>query len=291
MKALVVYTATNELPEITQDMLEQFMFKPCGPHETSRIGFSNNPDGVLVSEITGNIVMNVTTQKKVVNKYHLSATIKVKAAMLEVEQGRPANKKELMEFESQAIEKLLPETYPQEPKRHTVLITREGRVFVGATASVADDITSLIRKTIGTLPIIPLCVNVDANERMTAFVANSLSNEITLGDKVFLTTAEGRKVGISAGSVYHSEAQDLIKDGSVVTKLALNYEGIIDFLLKDDFTISGIKFDSGMTDEVEPEDRVGSFIIQMDELVKMFDNLVGEFDGEFVPKVDLVEED
>jgi hypothetical protein len=71
MKALTVYTATDTLLAVTEELLGEFTFKGCTGTQEHSIGFTNNVDGLLVSDVSGYSVMNITIQKKTVKKAQL----------------------------------------------------------------------------------------------------------------------------------------------------------------------------------------------------------------------------
>jgi recombination associated protein RdgC len=282
MKALTIYTLQNTIEDITPDMLEVSLFQPIKREEeiTYRLGFVPNIEGELISTLAGNTCIRLAAQKKVVNKSQFKKELAIKELTFEQDMGRTLNKKELNEAKAQVTESLLIKTEPDdEPKFIDLLITKCGKVLVGTTTKVAEECLALLRQCISTLPVIPLQVNTEPCARMTDMVLEELNEVITLSNKVMLVTSEERKVSITNGETRGCEAIDLIKDGAFVTSLALEYDAVVKFLLKEDLTLSSIKLDKSITEEVEDEDSIGSFILTTTELVKCVDEIIKEFGG------------
>lgn len=277
MKALTVYKIKEEnLGEfsLNEGFLADFEFSECTGTQDYSIGFSKELEGTFVSDIAGYEVITVTTQKKTVKKNQIEAIFHEQEQERIEATGVGYNKEEEKECKQIIRESLLPKEFPNEAKHHTVFISKEGYVFVGASSKVADEICSLIRQAMGTFPILPLELDVDVSTLMTDYVRKGLNTEFTLGDKVSLVTQDGIKASFSNGSVYNEEPSNLVEDGAMVTSLAINYDGVLDFVMKDDLTFSGLKFDKYLFEGVESEDKVGNLTLQMGEINKMVNHLI-----------------
>lgn len=274
MKAVTVYTFNGEVPTIDTLHLEQYVYSPCGDLQMSTMGFSLNVDQEYVSEVAGNVCLQVTRQSKVPNKFEVDSKTEGRVKALELARGTPLHKKEKAAVLEDVIMEILPKTFPNKPTTHKVFITKDGLLFVEGTAKVAEEVTALIRKAVGSLPIIPIDVRSDVCGKMTELVTQDEFDKITLKEKVVLETQEELKVSITNGGVAGSEAVELIKDGAVVISMQMNYDGVLDFVLTDSLAFSSMKFDKGLTEEVESSDQAGTFILQMVETVKMVEAVI-----------------
>lgn len=274
MKAVTVYTFHGEVPTIDTLHLEQYVYSPCGDLQMSTMGFSLNVDQEYVSEVAGNVCLQVTRQSKVPNKFEVDSKTEERVKVLELARGTPLHKKEKAAVLEEVIMEILPKTFPNKPTTHKVFITKDGLLFVEGTAKVAEEVTALIRKAVGSLPIIPIDVRSDVCGKMTELVTQDEFDKITLKEKVVLETQEELKVTITNGGVAGSEAVELIKDGAVVISMQMNYDGVLDFVLTDSLAFSSMKFDKGLTEEVESSDQAGTFILQMVETVKMVEAVI-----------------
>lgn len=282
MKAITVYTPNGTLPVITEEALSQHIFHPLKREDevSSRLGFTLNVEGTLVSTLAGNTCIRLAQQKKVVNKYELNRQLSESELSFEGEMGRPYNKKEKIAAKIVCTEKLLAQTLPvDDPKLIDIIITPQGKVIVGAVPKLAEECLSLLRQCIGSLPVVPLQCVLEPSACMTDMVIGGLNDIITLSNKVVLTTSEDRMITITKGQTMESEALDLIDDGAFVTALALEFDSVVKFIIKEDMSLSSVKFEKSITEEVEDGDAIGSFMLQTEEAVRCVLEVIKEFGG------------
>lgn len=277
MKSVVVYKINGTLPVISAEDLAANKFHECGAQDFSRAGFSLTAQEEFVSTLSGMTVMKYTTQQKKPKKSEITKRVSAMVAAYELEFGVPPSKSVVSDMTENVKLELLPLTFADEPKHHTLFI-HDGKLYVEGAYKQAEDITAHLRKVLGTLPIFPLEVSKTVSEEVTRFVGASISDKLTLKDKCTLLTQEDRKISV-AKSLYHSEAQDLVEQGASVTRVEMEFDGVMKFTLKEDLSFSGIKFYDDLTSEVEEGDEVGSMIIKLREVIKAVDEVVYEMGG------------
>ena len=284
MKTLSLFKLTDEqqtLNTLTEDLLTQYKFTPCGKHDALRMGFTENiVDGMFVSDVMGYVVVTVKEQTKKPKKYSVDQLVEEKSANHENLFGKSPTKGEVKSFAIEAREELLPNTEPDEPKVYTVAFRKkDGLVLVEANYKKAESLLALLRKTLGSLPVIPLETDTPVTDFMDEAVGKSLSDTLTLGSK-------GKFVGedmvhsLSKGSLYDDHAKDLIKDGFLAEDIQMEYEGIITFSLKADLLLDGLKFDKELFATEDGEsDEAGNFVLKLTEVNKLVDDLLSRLEG------------
>lgn len=280
MKNLVVYTSATPVVVI-ESQLQEHQFTQCGNHDTSRSGWSPTVEGGFIMEMSGGIkVLRYTTQEKKPKKAEIKRKLKVAVAEYEDTYGNSPNKSELKTLEAEVTEALLPSTPADEEKHFTVVIAPT-KVYVEAGYKQAELIMASLRSVLGSLPIELLEVSEDATKRLTEMVSEEINTDkFVLADKVSLITPDELKVSQTSGSVYGSDAVSLVNEsGATVTSLQLEYNSFTLFTLKDDLSLSGIKFSKDLTSELESGDEVGTLILQVTEVVNLVNDLVDEFGG------------
>ena len=281
-KALSVYTITGEgVAPFGSEPLAEFLFHTLNREEevVSRLGFVPNVEGEMVSNIAGNHCMRLATQQKKVNKYELGLLVEAKQTLFEEEYGTPMNKKQVDTTRLEMTEALLSTTMPEEPKYIDLIMTPCGKVMVSEGSKKAEEVLALLRTAIGSLPVIPMTVEKEPCTVMTDNVIGGLNETLTLSDKIVMTTSDELKVVVSGAGARSDEALDTIEKGAYVTQLMYEYDGMTKFLLKEDMTLSGIKFSKDLTAEAEDGDKVGTHIIVVAELKKCVNELIKEFGG------------
>ncbi len=310
MKSMNVYrldqtVVTSILSIITEDVLQTSEFKPCSAYDSRKLGFSLNLDGTFASDQKVGTLLKVTEQVKKVEPHAVNSLVKAREAQHKAGTGQAVKPAEKNKWKAEFTEQLLPDTYAREPKTFSMLIRKDGLVLVEGTSKIAEDCVSLLRKTIGSFPaqaietdvpvsdLLDLLVKpVDPKQSFKARQEETLvkipeDDKLTLGDKVSVVTAEERKINLTAGGVYGSELADLVADGSYVTKLEVNYDGAVQYTLKDDLTFSGIKFSTEIFDDGETESEddekakaATDELLMLEELSNVVDDILTRLEGE-----------
>ena len=293
MKAVSLFKFTKDsefkIKEMLQeDVLAQHKFSPCGDLDKRKIGFVKNvTSGTFVDEIhvEGNSfhVVTIREQKKTPEKYLIEQEVDVKKVLFSSDsEGQEPSKQLLKEWKEEATLKVLEITPPKKPVDFVIAIRNDGVVFVEAKPKQAENLLALLRKAIGSLPVVPLETEIPVTDLLDTLVEKNVSDILTLGDKVELIDGESIKHTLTKGSVYNSDASDYVaKEGMNVMSLALEYDGVVSFKLTDELVFDGIKFSKDLFetigDEGEKKDvsEATSFILKLDELNKTVNNVLG----------------
>lgn len=289
MKTVSLFTLEKEAIEstftlLTEETLQSKKFKPCGKHDMKRMGFSENLDGLYVSNHRGDLILTVTEQEKKVEAYAVKTLLQeFEESYAEENEGFSPTKKMKEEQTHKIIEELLPLTPAKEPKKYRVLFCKDGTVFTEATGKKAEDVLSLIRKTIDTLPVVPYeplsslgdlldeLVAPEVNENTGNLIRPLVHDRLELLNKGTFIDPDGRKHSLSGETLYNSQAQELIKEGAYTTQVELSYDGVVTLNIKDDFTLTGIKYSESISAE---DDHIGTEFLQLAEIKKVISEFI-----------------
>ena len=276
MKNLVSYEIKDKACiSIDMEHLADNLFLPCGPLNQKSIGFVHTPFDSFIEHLPDAQVLTVRKQVKTPKPTHVKSIVKDKVEEHFQQYGVRPNKKAIEDIKYEAFMSLLPHTFPDEPVDTQIIISNDGHIYLDTTYSKAEEVISLLREVVGSLPLELINTNGVINF-FNEYVLNKLPEPFTLGDKCKLCDKSGVTSAISGGSLYSSEAPYLITAGASVHELGLGYDGTIEkMVVKENLEISGIKFEKSFLSEGEG-DKAGTFMMQYRELIKMFTKLKGE---------------
>ncbi|MEE9647881.1 recombination-associated protein RdgC [Enterobacter soli] len=296
-RQLSIYRLSRDVtldPEGMNTLFTTSAFSPCSSQEMARTGFVNpllpNEDGQLVYAASGFAVALIKREVRAVPSDVLKTTLAARVEKLQDEQGRKLKKTEKDAIKDEVLHSLLPRAFSRFSTTAVLFDLKGGRIFVNAGAKGAENALALVRKALGSLPVVPLTMETPVELTMTEWVkTGALPAGFAIGDRAQL------KAILEDGGVINCNKQDLLCDeianhldaGKLVTKLGLDWQKRIQFVLGDSYDLTGIKFSDELqdqNDDIDREDvaqRVSADIILMaSELVALSDALTAALGGE-----------
>lgn len=295
-KNAVIYRLTRDAIDLEamQEQLESSAFKPCGSQDKISMGWVPPMGGVFDSLIhiaNGQALIIAQTEEKILPSNVIKKHLDAKIEKLEIEQQRELKRTEKDSLKDEVIHTLLPRAFSRESQVRIWLNPAKSLVVVdAASAKRAEDALALLRKSIGSLPIVPLSLKTPPEVTMTEWVrSGSVGNGFTLLDEVEL------KATLEAGGTVRCKKQDLVSDevsthieaGKRVTSVSLDWQERIQFSLTDQSLLKRIKFTDTLleqNDDVsreEPEARFDAdFVLLTGELELLIKSLVDALGGE-----------
>lgn len=261
-----------------EEVFESYEFVPPSATEKERAGFSPTIiDGKYVSNLQGDILIKVTQQGKPINKNEIK-DLAFANELIWMEENKedsvPKKVKKALYEDAELL--VIQKTYPKEAVHGYVLIRKDGLVLVEGKGAAAEKLVSLVRKAIGSFPAFPVQVDKDVNEMLKGWVKTGLNGDVfTLGAKATLLSEQGTEYNTKGEDISHDpHAMSILKsDLSTVTKVEVEYDGIIDVTVTDELTFESIKIDKDLT--ANEESDVGGIMVMHKEINKMVDDVLG----------------
>ncbi|WP_084977931.1 recombination-associated protein RdgC [Plesiomonas shigelloides] len=295
-KNLIIYRLTRTIEfheEILEKQLADFAFTPCGSQDSSKFGWVPVISGTqaMLHKSGHHIMLCAYRETKILPAAVIKQAVDAKVAKLEAEQQRMLRKAEKDTIRDEVLYTLLPRAFSKYAKTMIWIDTETQRVVVNAgSAKQSEDVLALLRKTIGSLPVVPLSVQKPIELTLTEWVR---SGELPAGFSL-LEDAELKSV-LEDGGVIRCKQQELDSDEiashinaqKLVTKLALDWQDRISFMLCDDASIKRIKFADELReqnddiDREDPEKRFDAdFALMTGELNALFSQMFDALGGE-----------
>jgi len=278
-KNLQVYRFTRPMEQDENALernLEEFKFKPCGSQDISKLGwvFPMGKNGSMYTHV---------------HQKQLLICLKKEEKMLPA--GVIKDKKEKDSLKEDIIMQLLPRAFSRTSQTYAWIDNETNMLYVdSSSARKAEELISLLRKTLGSLPVVPVQLQNQTDVVMTDWlVEGNIPANFQLEDEAELCSA------LEGGGIIRCKQQDLLSEeikkhldsDKFVTKLALNWADSISFVIGEEFALKRLKFSDVLQEQnehIEADDFAArfdaDFILMTGEIKQLVPSLVELFGGE-----------
>lgn len=297
-KNAIVYRLTDpmglmaRLPTLEEN-LKQFQFTPCGSQDMARTGWvpATEQHQTLVHQANGQFLLTIQKQEKIIPGPVIKQELNARITKLETEQGRRLKKTEKDALKDEVLHSLLPRAFVKNHRTQLWIDIGNALITIDASsARKAEDALALLRKSLGSLPVIPLTIEKPVELTLTEWVRSGLVPAgFAMGDAAELQhiLADGGVAKVKKQDLTSDEIKTHIEAGKVVTKLAMDWMERISFTLSDSFMLSRLKFCDELRDQNDDIDREDAltrfdadFTLMTGELAALINQLVTSLGGE-----------
>ena len=236
--------------------------KPVGPMELSSRGFISpfGRDGEALSHAIGDAIwLSVGSEERLLPGAVVNDLLGKKLAEIEEKEGRRPGGRARKRLKEELVAELLPRAFVR-PGRTDALLDLEHGICVVDTSSrkSAENVASEIRRALGSFPALPLNAEIAPRAVLTGWVAgDALPEGLSLGDECELKDAadKGAVVKCQRHELACDEIGKHLESGKQVTRLALNLDDHVSFVLGEDLVVRKFKLLDGAVDQLESTER------------------------------------
>lgn len=296
-KNALVYRLSRDMSQSLKllnlhDAMVKLLFSPCGSQDMVRTGWKSNGDIPEIIHRTTDMLITVVRESKNIPNTVIKEALNAKVAKLEADQGRKLKKTEKDSIKDEVLHQLIPRAFTSTRTTQIWIDLKESRIVVDTgSARQAEDALAFLRKTLGSLPVVPLTLENPVELTMTDWLKKGLMPQgFEALEEVEL------KAILEDGGVVRAKKQDLHCDeitthldaGKVVTRLALDWQKRVSFILDDSATLKRLKFCDELVEQnsdVDVEEdacarRYADFMLMCDELRTVINDTIAALGGE-----------
>lgn len=286
----IIYQLIKEIDfSQIEDQLKECEFTPCGSADVSHFGWSAPlaTSENLAHQADGRILLVAKCEEKILPTEVVNRELNKRITALEEKEQRKLKKAERLSLKDDVIATLLPQAFSRIKTTALYIDTLKQLIFVDAASSkTAEDALALLRKSLGSLPVVPLAFNCAPCEVMTRWVTDTAPDWLILREEVEIREKEDLGViHCKQKDVEDEEIIEIVQNG-LISKLALEWENNLKFILVEDGTLKRLKFDDNIiekNDDIVKKDVTArfdaDFVLMASVLGKTVDSLTKEFGG------------
>ena len=271
-KNLQLYRFTKPF-ELTSELLAQQLaqqrFEPCGSQELSRAGWVSplgRHSDELVHESNGYLMVCSKRQDKLLPSSVINEFLDDQVLEIESTESRKVSRKERASIKEEVIFTLMPKAFARSSLQFAYISLRDDLLVINASSEKrAEDLIHDLREALGSLPLIPLTAKNLPIDLMTQWVnSGELTNSFELGEECELrdNADVSGVIRCKNQNLSSDEILNHLKTGMHVSKLALNWQERVEFILDEKSAIKRLRFTDLVqekADEAEVDDAAGQF--------------------------------
>ena len=251
------------------EQLEEKAFLPCGSQDMTRSGWVaplGRHGSEFVHSTNGYLMLCLKRQDKLLPASVINEELEQKALEIESREARQLARKERRALRDEVYFSLLPKAFVRSSLQFAYISPRDQLLVIdAASAKRAEDLLQELRDTLGSLSVIPLVPKHQPIDVMTGWVSSGQSEAgFELGEEGEL------RDNADISSVIRCKNQDLaaaeivnhLKTGMHVSKLALNWQQRIEFVLDEKLTVKRLRFSDIVQEQAsdtQAEDAAAQF--------------------------------
>ncbi|PRD65350.1 recombination-associated protein RdgC [Malikia granosa] len=279
--------------EAMEAALAKMPFQPCGATQPESYGWApprGQAHGALVELVAGQRILRFMHESKAVPGSVVKRRLEERCAQIEEKEGRKPGRKESRELRDEIVQELLPMAFARTSSILVWLDLAQGRLVLDcASAGKADTLVSALVECLAGFQVSLLNTQVSPQAAMTQWLTGS-------ADEWPEHFAPGREVELKSGDEMNSvvkftrhplddeEMKRHIAQGKLPTKLALDWDGRVSFVLTEGTQLKKIAFLDGVFEEQAGAEDNGGFdsdvAIATGELAALITDLTAALGGE-----------
>lgn len=297
-KNILIYRMSRDIAldaEEMQSQMSAFIFSPCGSQDMAKTGWVS-PMGQFGTEklvhVAGQqLLICAKREEKILPSQVIKQELQGKVEQLQNEQHRKLKKTEKDSLKDEVLHSLMPRAFSRYSQTFMWIDLDNRLIMVAAgSAKKAEDVLALLRKSLGSLPVVPLTMETPIELTLTDWVRTGETPAgFALQDEAELKAIleEGGTIRCKKQALVSDEIGTHIENGKLVTQVSMDWQERVSFQMNDSFTLKKLKPSDTLADQNDDIDREdfaarfdADFILVTSEYSALISNLISALGGE-----------
>lgn len=234
--------------EALHDALSQDKTRECGKLEKQTLGWVaplGQEHENLVHALNGCIMICMRKQQRLLPSTVVKQIAADKIAEIELSEQRNVSAKERRNIIDELSVTLLPQAFTTYSDLYAYIDTKNQWLIIdSASATKAEELTVLLRQSLGSLKVASLSVNSDCHQLMTGWVREGIIDTgWYIEDTCELVDPRAQTTQIKCVNqdLAATEVQGHLQSGKIVTKLAVTWQDRVSFMLDKTLCLKRVK--------------------------------------------------
>lgn len=241
--------------------LEQSLFRPCLPSMAYAMGWAtllDEDEAPLIRTIDGCSIFCLQIEEKILPATVVSQAVDEKIKQIELSENRKLRQKEKLSLKDETIMTLLPRAFSKLTKIYAYIDSKNNWLVLGTkNKGKTEQFLSMFKKTVSE------DIHLFSLKKMPPIMTHwlkekSYSNSFSIEKACVFQDPDQqiRMIRCQQQDLFAGCIQQLIKEGYHVKQLAISWHDQLSFVLADDFSFSGLKYQDEIREqinEVAPE--------------------------------------
>lgn len=212
---------------------------------------------LFTAESQGALLVTLRTDEKILPASVVRQQADERAKKIEAEENRRMGRRELRELRERMADELLPRALVKTRIQRAIIDLREGFVYVeGSGASKSENLLSLLRETLGSLPTRLIDTKVSPQTAMTMWLSDGAPRGFALDADCELRFPgdNGAIAKLGRQQLESDEVRNHLAAGKLATQLGLVWNDRLAFVLTEKLTIKRLTMLDVVQEELEAMD-------------------------------------
>ena len=248
-------------PEELHEELGNKLFKECQPTQRESLGWVpplGRDSDSFTHAANGFILVTMARQERLLPASVIREEMEQRVADIQLEEDRKVSNREKKDMREEIEFEFLPRAFLRTQKMDAWIDPKGQWVVVNtSSATRAEEMATLLRKTLGSFPVAPAETENPPALSMTKWLKQGvLPTPFDFGQDCELKS-EGDEAGVVAFKKHELMVDEVVSNldvGKYVSKLGLIWDEKIQFILTEDLQITRLKFLDVLEEQMQDED-------------------------------------